>query len=97
VPLYPFTLITTPSGLRSLYALIIKKARLLLNNLKLPEYLWSEVTNAAIYILNQILTKSLAWKTPHEALYLKLEHKPSYIQNQLDLKNLKVYGYKTYV
>jgi hypothetical protein len=63
----------------------------------LPQYLWPEASNAAIYILNQTPTKSLAWKTPYKALYLKLEYKPSYMHEQLDLKNLKVYGCKTYV
>ena len=79
--------------------LIIKKSRILILDSNLPEYLWPEAVYAAIYILNRTPIRQLGWITPYEALYsrLKDDQKPGYMKPKLDLLNLRVYGYKTYI
>jgi hypothetical protein len=79
-------------------AIIIKKSRSLILDSNLPDYLWPEAINAAIYIINRTPIRSLGWVTPHEALYIKLSEnqRPSTMKQKPDISNLRIYGCKTY-
>jgi hypothetical protein len=63
----------------------------------LPEFLWPEAVNAAIYVINRTPNKQLGWKSPYQALYEKLDTKPGYIKPKPDLSNIRVFGCKAYV
>ena len=53
----------------------------------LPEFLWSEIVTAGIYLLNRTPIRSLGWKTPYEHLYGK---KPN-------LYGIRILGSLTYI
>ncbi|KAJ6111592.1 hypothetical protein N7523_007653 [Penicillium sp. IBT 18751x] len=63
----------------------------------LPEYLWPEAVQAAVYVLNRTPNKQLGWKTPYQALFNNLDPKPGYMKPKPDLSNLRVYGCKAFV
>ena len=46
---------------------LLDMVRSMLNNSKLPRFLWIEALKKAVYILNQVLTKAIP-KTPFELL-----------------------------
>ena len=51
---------------------IIRKARAMRIEAKLPENLWPEFFNTAVYITNRTPTKQLGWLTPLEVLHQEL-------------------------
>ncbi|KAJ5666537.1 uncharacterized protein N7477_008985 [Penicillium maclennaniae] len=78
-------------------AVIISRARAMIIQASLPEYLWPEAVQAAVYVLNQTPNKQLGWKTPYQALFDSLDPKPGYMKPKPDLSNLRVYGCKAFV
>lgn len=66
--------------------LIILKARALRVGANLPDRLWPETVQAAVYIFNRTPSRRLGWRTPFELLHGK---KPS-------VSHLRVYGCKAY-
>lgn len=61
---------------------LVEMSRCLLENSKLPQYLWAEAVNTASYIRNRSPTKMLNGKTPYE---LWVGRKPS-------VKHFKIFG-----
>lgn len=45
---------------------VVEAARTMLLHKKLPEYLWGEAVNSAVYILNRLVNKNTKSKTPYE-------------------------------
>ncbi|KAJ5670387.1 uncharacterized protein N7477_005750 [Penicillium maclennaniae] len=78
-------------------AVIISRARAMIIQASLPEYLWPEAVQAAVYVLNRTPNKKLGWKTPYQALFESLDPKPGYMKSKPDLSNLRVYGCKAFV
>ncbi|KAJ6130931.1 hypothetical protein N7523_001391 [Penicillium sp. IBT 18751x] len=78
-------------------AVIISRARAMIIQASLPEYLWPEAVQAAAYMLNRTPNKQLGWKTPYQALFDSLDPKPGYMKPKPDLSNLRVYGCKAFV
>lgn len=44
---------------------VVKAARTLLIHKKLPEYLWGEAANVAVYVLNRVMNKNTKTKNPY--------------------------------
>lgn len=61
---------------------LVEMARCMLEESKLPQYLWSEAINTATYIRNRSPTKVLKDKTPHECWF---GYKPS-------VKHMRAFG-----
>lgn len=61
---------------------ILEYTRTMLLSRKLPQELWGEAANAAVYLLNRLVNSNTGNKTPYELYYGK---KP-------DCKNLRVFG-----
>ncbi|KAJ6104196.1 hypothetical protein N7523_010516 [Penicillium sp. IBT 18751x] len=78
-------------------AVIISRARAMIIQASLPEYLWPEAVQAAAYMLNRTPNKQLGWKTPYQALFDSLDPKLGYMKPKPDLSNLRVYGCKAFV
>ena len=66
---------------------ISERGRALTYEANLPEFLWSEIVTAGIYLLNRTPIRSLGWKTPYEHLYGK---KPN-------LYGIRILGSLTYI
>lgn len=66
--------------------LIILKARALRVGANLPDRLWPETVQAAVYIFNRTPSRRLGWRTPFELLHGK---KPN-------VSHLRMYGCKAY-
>jgi hypothetical protein len=62
-------------------------ARALLKQRRMPTKFWGEVVVTAVYLQNQLPTKSLASRTPYEAWHGR---KPS-------VNHLRVFGYRAFV
>lgn len=61
---------------------VVETARTLLLHKNLPEFLWGEAANTAVYILNRLVNKNTTPKTPYELYHGEV---PS-------LKHIKVFG-----
>lgn len=66
---------------------ISERGRALTYEANLPEFLWSEIVTAGIYLLNRTPIRSLGWRTPYEHLYGK---KPN-------LYGIRILGSLTYI
>lgn len=66
---------------------VVEMARCLLISSGMPDFLWAEAVNTAVYLRNRSSTKSLNNKTPYEAWY----NKPP------NVKHLKVFGCKAFM
>ena len=64
-----------------------KLARTMLNESKLPKYLWADAVNTTTYVLNKTLIRPILKKTPYE---LYKGRKPS-------VSHLRVFGCKCFV
>lgn len=49
--------------------MVVRKARAIAIDSKIPADLWKEVVDAAAYLHNRTPRKSLGWKSPFEAFY----------------------------
>ncbi|KAJ5125243.1 hypothetical protein N7448_004570 [Penicillium atrosanguineum] len=77
--------------------IIVSRARAMIIQAALPEHLWPEAVQTAVYLINRTPNKQLDWKSPYQALYDSLDQKPGYMQQKPDLSNLRVYGCKAFV
>ena len=62
-------------------------ARMLLNAIDLPKYLWADAVRTACYVLNRVLIRPILKKTPYE---LFKGRKPN-------ISHLKVFGCKCFI
>ncbi|CCU76267.1 Gag-Pol polyprotein [Blumeria hordei DH14] len=73
---------------------VLEKAWPLIEDFKIPKYLWPEIIHGVIHILNRTATYSVKNKTPHEAFLDDMrpgeDHKPS-------VKHFRALGSKAYV
>lgn len=58
---------------------VMEAARSMLYHRKLPEYLWGEAVNTAVYLLNRVPNKNTGSKSPYE-LYFKRKPRLSHVR-----------------
>ncbi|KAJ5302452.1 hypothetical protein N7476_009251 [Penicillium atrosanguineum] len=59
--------------------IIVSRARAMIIQAALPEHLWPEAVQTAVYLINRTPNKQLDWKSPYQALYDSLDQKPGYM------------------
>ena len=74
--IYEFTAPDTPSENGPAERVIMRKARAMRIEAKMPSNIWPRFFKTAIYITNRTPTRQLEWMTPLEVLYRHLD-KPS--------------------
>lgn len=66
---------------------IVESARSMLHGVKLPQHLWAEACNTAVYLQNRLPHTQLGDKSPHEVLTGK----------KVDLSGIRIFGSEMYV
>jgi hypothetical protein len=75
-----------------------EKARAMAQGAHLPSGLWTEVSRAAVYLLNRTPRYQYHWKTPYERLHLFVSNRDGVVKEhqQPQQAHLKVYGCKAF-